>query len=380
MRNKPKFFLITTVSVSLVFFKGQISILKNEFDVHLVSSPDDNLNVTSKREKVKSHSISMEREISLFKDLKGLFQFIFLFIKERPNVIHCNTPKGAFLSLVAGYITKVPKRIYFVHGLRYQGANGLKRKVLMFMEKTSCYFATDVIAVSDGVRKVLNREVTNKAVELIGFGSSNGIDLDSFDRNNYNKEEIRLSLDISKDDFVFGFVGRLVGDKGINELVHSFKKISKDCNNTKLVLIGGFENQLDPLKQETLNEIKTNKQIIYLGIQSDVKPFLSIINVFTFPSYREGFGMSLMEANAMGVPAISSNITGCNEIVIEGVSGFLIKPKNEFELFEKMKYCITNKSLIETMSLNCRNSISLKFSQKIFWKKALVTYLSILNR
>ena len=379
MYPKPKFFLITTVPISLIFFKGQIAFLKNEFDVNLVSSPGEKLDEATREENVKSHYISMAREINLAKDIRGLFKFIRLFSTEKPELIHCNTPKGSLLSLFAGFVTGVPHRIYYVHGLRYQGALGFKKKLLMFLEKVSCFCATDIIAVSDGVRKVLNKQITKKQIKVIGFGSSNGLDLKSFNKSFYDAEKIRQELGISGNDLVFGFVGRLVGDKGINELVHSFKTLSDNHKNNKLVLIGNFENKLDPLKKSTLEEIQENKNIFYLGFQSDIKPYLAIFDVFVFPSYREGFGISLMEANAMGVPAISSDIIGCNEIIKDGINGFLIEPGNENELYKKMEYCIINKNTIGGMALNCREIIRSKYSQEFVWENSLNLYKEIAN-
>ncbi|WP_256013248.1 glycosyltransferase family 4 protein [Desertivirga xinjiangensis] len=363
--------------MSMIFFKGQITYLKSCFDISLISSPGEELCNAAETDNVAFYPIPMERDINVFKDLISLFRLIKLFKRERPDIIHCNTPKGALLSLMAGFFTSVPHRIYFVHGLRYQGALGVKRRILILLEKLSCLFATNIIAVSQGVKQILQKEITKKNIEVIAFGSSNGIDLNLFNKDRYDRSSLKRELNIPQNDFVFGFIGRIVSDKGINELVHAFKNLCLTYSDITLLLIGGLEQNLDPLKPETLKEIAENGKIIHCGVQADVKPFLSIMDVLSFPSYREGFGMSVMEANAMGVPAIVSNITGCNEIVENGINGYLIEPRNIVDLIEKMRFCITNKEILNGMSLNCRKIVQSKFSRDIVWNEALTKYRSI---
>ncbi|MDD2474655.1 MAG: glycosyltransferase family 4 protein [Dysgonamonadaceae bacterium] len=379
MENRKKFFIITTIPVSFIFFRGQITFLKNVFDIHLVSSSGSQLDEICEKESVKGFEIDMARDIDLLKDLKSLFKLIKLFNREKPHVIHCNTPKGSLLSLVAGFITRVPHRIYYVHGLRYEGDKGAKRKILMLMEKVSSLFSTHIIAVSNGVKATMEQEITKKHIDVIGYGSVNGLDVDLFNRNDYDVKRIKEGLQINEADFVYGFVGRLVGDKGINELIEAFKAISSKYNNAKLVLVGYYEDKLDPLKESTLDEIKRNTNIINLGFQKDVKPYLAILDIFVFPSYREGFGISLMEANAMGVPAISSDITGCNEIIEEGMNGFLIEPHDEKSLYDKMEYAYLNKDVIEEMSVKSREIIKKKFSQQFVWENSLEKYKKIVR-
>ena len=377
MDSKPKFFIITTIPLSLMFFKGQITMLKTTFDVRLISSPGELLENAARNEEAKMHAVLMSREIDFFNDTISFFKILKLLIRERPDIIHCNTPKASLLFLIAGFILRVPCRIYYIHGFKYHGAIGLKRKFLKVIEIITCFFASDIIAVSKGVQQEVASDLTNKEVKIIGNGSINGIDLSQFAVENYDKEQLKQNLGIGSSNYVFGFIGRLVGDKGINELVTAFVKLTANYDDITLLLVGPFEANLDPIKQETRQEIQNNKNILSVGFQEDVKPFLAAMNVFVFPSYREGFGMSLMEANAMNVPAISSNIIGCNEVIEEGINGFLIKSKDETALFNKMESCLLNKSVIEKMSLDCREVIQKKYSQDYVWANSLRTYKEI---
>jgi len=375
---KKKFIIVTTVSDSLPFFKGQINVLKERFDVELVSAPGKYLDAMCNMHTVKGHEVSMKREISIINDFWSLLKLIVLFFKLKPFIVHGNTPKASLLSMVAAWVTRVPKRIYYVHGLRYYGEIGKKKQLLMFLEKVSCYFATHVIAVSQGVKDGLKEDnLCKKDILLIGNGSVNGIDLSYFDPAKTDSKAVRNAHSIGENDFVFGFVGRLVGDKGVNELVGAFKQLNQIHKNIKLILIGRFENELDPLQEETIDEIGNNKNIINAGFQKDVRPFLAAMNIFSFPSYREGFGIVLMEASAMNIPSISSNILGCNEVIFKDVNGFLIESKNQQVLLDKMGYCIQNPEKINEMAKLSREIVKDKFEQKELWQKSLKVYVGI---
>jgi len=377
---KKKFLIVTTVSDSLPFFKGQVNVLKESFDIELVSSSGIHLNEMCDFHCVKGHAVKMRREISLYNDIVSLVELIFLFLKVKPYIVHGNTPKASLLSMIAAWVTRIPKRIYYVHRLRYHGEFGNKRKILMLMERISCFFATDVISVSQGVKDVMISDVLcKKDIVLIWNGSVNGIDLNYFDPEISDLKSIRSSYGIQEDDFVFGFIGRLVGDKGINELVAAFKKINIQNSNTKLLLIGRFENDLDPLEELTIQEIENNKDIIHAGFQKDVRPFFKAMDVFVFPSYREGFGIVLMEAGAMNVPSISSDIIGCNEIIVNNINGFLIRSRDEIKLNQKMAFCFNNKEKLKKMSVSARNSIIENFEQQKLWQKSLEVYQKIVN-
>ncbi|MDQ0478166.1 glycosyltransferase family 4 protein [Chryseobacterium sp. MDT2-18] len=378
MANKKKLFIITTIPMSFVFFKGQLLVLREKFDITLISSPEAGLYETASFNKVKCYGIKMSREISLFSDVLSLFRLLFYFVKNKPDILHANTPKGSFLSLAAGWLCRVSTRIYYVHGLRYQGESGFKKKLLIAMEKLSCFFATDIIAVSNGVKDHLQQDfITTKEITVIWNGSINGIDLDYFDPAHPDLSNIESAHLIQKYDFVFGFLGRLVGDKGINELVAAFEQLNLEYLNIKLLLVGGYESHLDPLQQETLLSIKTNPNIVHVGFQEDVRPYLEAMDLFVFPSYREGFGISLMEAAAMNVPAISSNITGCNEIIDDGINGFLIPVKDKEAIYLKMKYAIENRLAISKMSAVTRSMIKDKFEQHKLWNKIISFYEGI---
>lgn len=357
---KKKFFLLTTVSMSLDFFREQIGALNQIYDVTVISSPSNQLKDIADRERVKYRGIEIKRDISITNDIISFIKLLFLLLAQKPYIIHCNTPKASLLGLLAGKMTGVPKRIYYIHGLRYEGTFGKKRTILKFLEKVSCLCATNIIAVGHGVKKIVENELTDKKVDIIHNGSANGMFIHEFTSAKYDVQKIRKELEIDDEDFVFGFVGRIVRDKGINELVHAFNNMQN--NKAKLLLVGFYENDLDPIAENTKRIIEDNNNIISLGYQQDVKKYLSITDLFVSPSYREGFGLSLMEANLMGVPTIATKITGYSEIVEEGINGFFIPVKDVEALQKKMTWVFENRLILENMKETCRNVVIEKYN------------------
>ncbi|WP_374107998.1 glycosyltransferase [Tenacibaculum aquimarinum] len=182
-----------------------------------------------------------------------------------------------------------------------------------------------------------------------------------------------------KDDYVYVYVGRIVKDKGINELISSFNLINKKVKNVKLVLVGSFEKHLDPLKPHVEQIIETNENIITTGFQKDVRPYFAIADIFTFPTYREGFPNVLMQSCAMGIPSITTNINGCNEIITNNINGFIIEPQNEEQLKEKMLYVYENSHIIKKFKLNCRAHIVANYERKYIWSEIGKEYKQLIN-
>ena len=374
---KCKMFITSTVPQFLPFFKGQINVLKKLFDITLISSAGEQLDQMALAHKVNKHAIEMEREISIFKDLKSLFYLTAFFYKKKPFVILANSPKASLLSIIAAYLTNVPNRIYYVHGLRYQTTKGLKKGLLKLMERITCLFATKVIVVSHGMKKILLQDnITKKEISIIWNGSVNGVDTDYFDRDKV--EDIYIE-NILPNDFVFGFVGRIVKDKGVEELINAFKKIINKHSNIKLLMLGDIELH-NSISKSTQEYILANENIIYVGKQRDVRPFIKKMNILVLPTHREGFGMVVIEAGAMQVPSIVTNIDGCSETIEDNKTGLLVKLKDEDDLYSKMSLVMENRNLCITLGKCARERISTMYYQKELWEKVYEFYSNeILN-
>lgn len=179
--------------------------------------------------------------------------------------------------------------------------------------------------------------------------------------------------------FVFTFIGRLVRDKGVNELVSAFNRLSRDKSHIYLLLVGPKEQNLDPIDLVTLQSIETNDRIIAVGSQSDVRPFLMQSNAFVLPSYREGLGQVILEAGCMGVPCITTDIIGCNEAVIEGINGELVPPHDEDALYQKMKEWVDNPQKLKILASQCRKSVVERFAQERVWQEYWKVYQQYLQ-
>jgi glycosyltransferase involved in cell wall biosynthesis len=279
--------------------------------------------------------------------------------------------------MLGAKLAGVPIRLHTVAGLPLMEATGFKRKVLNFVERLTYSCANMVYPNSKGLYDFIlsNRFTTKEKLKVIANGSSNGIDTRFFDPQQISLEQqnqLKDELNISDSDFVFVFVGRLVKDKGINELVSVFSNLKGD--NAKLLLVGPFEETLDPLLPETKKEIHSNGNVLSVGWQSDVRPYLSIADALVFPSYREGFPNVVMQAGAMGLPSIVTDINGCNEIIIDNENGVIIPPKNEKRLYDAMRFFLENPNDVERMASNSRNLIVDRYEQRVVWDALLKEY------
>lgn len=379
-----KVFRISTVPSSLnILLKGQLRYLNQYFEITAISGSGQDLDDTELRENVKTHVIEMQRPISPFKDFVSLVKLYWYFKKERPDIIHSITPKAGLLSMIAGKLAGVPIRMHTFTGLVFPYKSGLMQKILITMDRLLCYCATNIYPEGQGVKKdLLQYKITKKTLKVIANGNVNGIDMDYFDPglfSSVDKQTLRKELEIHGTDFVFLFVGRLVRDKGINELIEAFVELNAKFPKTKLLLVGPFEEEFDPVLPETKNKIENNANIISLGFQKDVRPYFAISDTFVFPSYREGFPNVLLQAGAMGLFSIVTDINGSNEIIKNGVNGQIISVKNKDELFNAMSaQMIINKDRLPYESV-CRSLIANTYEQRSVWESTKNEYYSLID-
>ncbi len=275
--------------------------------------------------------------------------------------------------MVAGLLAGVPHRMHTVAGMPLMESSGLKRKILMFVEWLTYKCATNVYSNSTGLKDfIVSKNLIEKdKIKVLGHGSSDGMNSSYFNKTEDVMEDgskIKDEYKLSDEHFVFIFIGRIVKDKGINELLSSFDRLSKTEQKIKLLLVGPFEDHLDPISDESRTILKNNKNIIEVGFQNDVRPFLAISDCLVFPSYREGFPNVVMQAGSMGLPAIVSNINGCNEIVEEGVNGLIIPVKDTEAIYESMRKICHDKELRERLAQNARRQIVERYDQQFVWQ------------
>ena len=377
---KHKLIRVTTVPISLdILLSGQLNYMQSFYDVIAVSSEDDYLKEIGTKENVETFTIEMSRKITPIHDLIAVVKLFLFLKKEKPLIVHSHTPKAGILAMIAAKCAGVPIRMHTVAGLPLMETKGLKRTVLESVEKLTYSCATMVYPNSKGLYDfIIANKFTNKGkIKIIANGSSNGIDTKHFAPEQVSQslqQILKTKLQIQRDDFVLVFVGRLVGDKGINEVVQAFKQITKNNLNVKLLLVGMYEKNLDPLHESTHEEINTNKNIIFAGFQKDIRPYLAISNALVFASYREGFPNVVLQAGAMGLPSIVTDINGCNEIIINEKNGIIIPVKNSEAIEKAVLRMIYEKDFFASLQSNAREMIRSRYEQKLIWESILEEY------
>lgn len=339
--------------------------LSADYEVIALSSPGESLGIIEQREGVRTIAVPMERHISLLKDLKSLFSLIRVFHTERPDLVHSMTPKAGLLCMMAAWLTKVPVRVHTFTGLVFPTSKGLLKRVLMLTDKITCACATHIIPEGEGVKNdLINNKITRKPLKVLGYGNVRGVDMEYYSR----RPEVEGRAEVIRNDnwFSFLFVGRIVRDKGINELVSAFSKLNVEYPKTRLFLVGDFENKLDPVDASTKNEIRHNVNIISVGRKAgnDLLAYYAASDCFVFPSYREGFPNTVLEAGAMGLPCIVTDINGSREIIRDGYNGLIIPAHDEDSLYNAMKRMIENPEGRITMASVARQHIADHYEQE----------------
>lgn len=345
-----------TIGLSLnIFCKDLLRELADEgYEVVALSSPDEDLREVEKREKVRAVGVQMERRMSPLKDIVSLVKLVRVFAKEKPDMVHSMTPKAGLLCMVAGWMTGVPVRVHTFTGLVWPTAQGLSRRILMLTDKITCMCATHVVPEGEGVKQDLQRCITTKPMTVLGYGNVRGINMDEWKRRVGRRDGLMLT---------FVFVGRIVRDKGVDELVAAFVKLNRIYSNTRLLLVGPYEEHLNPVQSGTKFLIDTCECIEAVGSQKDVRPFYEQSDVLVFPSYREGFPNVVIEAGAMELPSIVTDINGSREIIEDGRNGLIVPARDEQALFEAMKWMVEHDEERKAMAAHARPMIASRYEQ-----------------
>lgn len=381
-----KIIRVTTVPISIAkILEGQLNYMQhNGHEIIAVSSDGIEIPQIIAKERCKHVVVPMTRVISPVADFVALIKMYFLFRKEKPAVVHSHTPKAGIVAMLAAYLARVPVRMHTVAGLPLMERKGLQRNLLNSIEKFTYAFATRVYPNSKNLAAFIltNNFCGESKVKVLGNGSSNGIDTEYFKLTELiaiEAELLREKLQISTSNFIFIFVGRLVKDKGIEELVSAFSFLANKFPHIRLLLLGAQEPELDPLTDKTRQKIETDKRILNVGYKMDIRPYLGLSDVLVFPTYREGFPNVPMQAGCFDLPSIVTNINGCNEIVENEVNGLIIPSKSEDALYVAMERLLTDKNLYSKLKLNARRMIVERYERRVMWNLLLNEYNSELQ-
>ena len=373
--HQPKKVLhVVNIAFVLPYFIGeQFAFFKQKGVVfHIACSPSTFFDQYVTQEQLLGHPIPILRSINPFVDLISIYKLYRLIKSERIDVVIGHTPKGGLLAMTASLLAGVSKRIYFRHGLMYETSKGFKRKLLKAIESITGIMAKKIVCVSPSVLAVSEREklsVPKKNI-LLHKGTCNGINLQHFSKANLSPAvtmSLKNKYNIAQNDRVFGYVGRLVNDKGIKELIEGWQLLLKEFKQIKLLLIGPFEDR-DALAEGIKEFIINEPSIIPTGLILDVLPFYGLMDIFILPSHREGFPTVVLEASAMEIPVITTRATGCIDAIVNDYTGKFVSSK-PLDIKNTMAYYLENPSIAHQHGLNGRLLMERDYAQELIWKE-----------
>ncbi|MBQ6310489.1 MAG: glycosyltransferase family 4 protein [Bacteroidales bacterium] len=346
------------------FCRGVLRDLSVDYEVVALSSSGPEMDMIRSREGVRAIEVPMERHISPFKDFVSLLRIIAVFRRERPDMVHSMTPKAGLLCMMAAWLTHVPVRVHTFTGLVFPTATGLKKRILMLTDRITAKCATHIIPEGEGVKNdLISYGITKKPISVLGHGNVKGVDMNYYDRT----EVVMAAAKALRSDsfFSFLFVGRIVHDKGIDELVFAFKRLSKEFPNIRLFLIGPNEDDMDPISPVTREDIKALDSVFSVGEKTGIEllSYYAASDCFVLPSYREGFPNTVLEAGAMGLPSIVTDINGSREIISNGYNGLIVPPHDDYALYLAMKKMLSDKEMRDKMASVCRHHIESYYEQ-----------------
>ncbi|MBX2816122.1 MAG: glycosyltransferase family 4 protein [Saprospiraceae bacterium] len=386
-RNKlPHLLRITTVPISLkLLLSDQAKFMQSKgMVVSLCSSHGPEIPKLVEEQECPHYTLPMERSIAPVRDAVSLFKMISLQWRLRPDIVHSHTPKAGLISMLAARLVGIEYRIHTVAGMRSDTMRGISKKLMLLMEKITYLCSSEVWPNSPSLLEKISdlKLCPRDKMRIIGEGSSNGIDLLEFNGNNLEDKilaQIKLEINYTTNFRYLVFVGRVVRDKGIEELVCAFKKCQRSTPNLKLLVVGWFEADLDPVSKLTQVELEENPDITLVGYSPYVKYYLHIAELLVFPSHREGFPNVPLQAGAMKCPIVCSRIGGNVDIVTEGKTGYLHECGNADDLHSAIQRALKNPVEAETRAERLHQEIHQKFSRTYVQEMILANYQRLLH-
>lgn len=384
--KRPGLVVVLNSAIAVGFLEGQLEYFqKRGFDVTLLSPERrDGEWTVPEPEGVATVEVPMERKMVPLRDLVSLWRLWRAMRALRPAVSNVGTPKAGLLGGIAAWLNRVPCRFYTLHGLRFETASGLKRRILIYAERLACRFAHRVVCVSHSVReKAIAFGLTNRDRTLVlGSGSCNGVDASRFAPNPkliQRAAALRRQLGIPERALVILFVGRLTRDKGIPELMEAFLQLDKQFPEVRLLLAGCFEKE-DPLPADIRRQLARHPHIIFAGPVQDTPSFYAAADIVVLPSHREGLPNVVLEAQAAGRPVVGAQATGIVDVVTDGETGLLFPVGDVAALTRALARLVTDKDLAGKLERAGQEQVNREFQQERIWDSLYRAYLEVLQK
>lgn len=379
--SKPRMTLVSTVPDTMaIILNGQLRHLSGQFALSLVSSPGYLLPRIEAQEGLPVTTVPMERGIHPLKDLASIWHMVRTLRRQRPDLIHSYTPKAGLVTMLAAWLCRVPVRVHTFTGLIFPTSKGLKQQVLIWVDRLICACATHIVPEGEGVKQDLQRyRITSKPLQVIGHGNIAGVDTGHFNpvatEVRAAAQALKARLSLQPGSMVFCFVGRLNQDKGITELFQALAALPAQAH---LLLVGGVDSSA-PIPQALQIALKSHPRVHALGFMDDIRPALSLTDVLVLPSYREGFPNVVLQAGAMGLPVIATDINGCNEVVEPGFNGWLVPARDANALQQAMQAAMQTPEIERTsMGQRARERIKERFERTEHWQRMEQFYRELL--
>ncbi|HYP06188.1 MAG TPA: sugar transferase [Bryobacteraceae bacterium] len=365
--NRIRLVHVTTVPQTLGFVSGQVAYMRQRgFEVVAISSPGAKLTAFGEKCGISVEGVAMARQITPLQDLVTVLKLYRIFHRLRPAIVHAHTPKAGLLAMMAAFLARVPVRIFQVHGLPHVAWSGWKRMLMVWTARVACSLATRILCVSKSMLQILEDErlcPPGKAA-LIHNGSTDGVDsVGTYSPETYSVQDsasLRRSWGADEGTFVVGYFGRLVRDKGIEELVAAFRMLEAQESNLHLVVAGEVEAH-DPVSSEALDFLRNHRRIHYLGWRP-LGPLYAAIDLLVLPTYREGYPTVILEAGSMALPVVATRVPGCIDAVVDGRTGTLIAPRDPVELAGAIRRYAADPDLCRRHGQNGRERAVSQFS------------------
>jgi len=363
---------------------------ENGFEIKIVCSDGPEVQSVKESEGCSVLTIPFSRKISLKTDIITIYRLVLLLRKIKPHIVHTHTSKAGLIGMISAFLVRCPIRIHSVPGLQMMESKGLRRLILNLSERLT-YFLSDVVCPNSKSLKeyILNHKMcSSEKIRIIGCGSSSGVNLDKYCmhlKKTSTRKSIRGRFCVDDNGIVIAFVGRISKEKGIHELVESFVNLSKRYANLYLLLIGKYDDIgeydtiNDGIDNDTKNILNNNARLNITGWVEDVENYLAASDIVVHPSYREGFSNALLQAGSMGLPSVTTNVSGCIDVIKDGETGLVVSPKDSVALEKALEVLILDKDKRVELGLNAYHHVAANFASNIIWEETARFYTDMLK-